>query len=210
MHLFESALAWREISNNPQWRTLTDELGALALAHFVDPVSGAVRETYDEAWSPVPGIDGRRVEPGHQFEWAWLLLRWHPENDSPARRAALRMIDIAEQHGIRDGLVIEALLDDFSVHDANARLWPQTERLKALSFAASLTGEPRYWLSAIAAAHGLMRYFQTPTAGLWYDRIGSTGVLHDAPAPASSFYHIVTAIDVLTDAVKDSDRTAPA
>jgi len=38
MHLFESALAWREISSDPQWRTLTDELGELALAHFIDPV----------------------------------------------------------------------------------------------------------------------------------------------------------------------------
>ncbi len=136
MHLFESALAWREISNNPQWRTLTDELGALALAHFVDPVSGALRETFDEAWAPVAGIEGRRVEPGHQFEWAWLLLRWHPENGSLARHAALRLIDIAEQHGIRDGLAIDALLDDFSGHDAKARLWPQTERLKAAAFAA--------------------------------------------------------------------------
>jgi mannose-6-phosphate isomerase len=210
MHLFESALAWRAISSNPQWRTLTDELGELALAHFVDPVSGALRETFDEAWSPVAGIEGRRVEPGHQFEWAWLLLRWHPENDSAARRVALRLIDIGEQHGVRGGLAIDALLDDFSVHDGNARLWPQTERLKASAFAASLTGDPRYWRSAVAAAQGLLRYFDTPTAGLWYDRISSAGVITDAPAPASSFYHIVASIDALTDALKDSPRTAPA
>ena len=210
MHLFESALAWREVSSDPQWRTLVDELGELALAHFVDAVSGAVRETYDDAWAPVPGIEGRRVEPGHQFEWAWLLLRWHPENDSAARRAALRLIDIGEQHGVRDGLAVDALLDDFSVLDANARLWPQTERLKASAFAASLTGESRYWLSAVAAARGLLRYFETPTPGLWYDRISSDGVMHDVPAPASSFYHIVAAIDVLTDALKDAPRTTPA
>jgi mannose/cellobiose epimerase-like protein (N-acyl-D-glucosamine 2-epimerase family) len=210
MHLFESALAWREISGNPQWRTLTDELGQLALAHFIDPVSGALRETFDEDWSPVAGVEGRRVEPGHQYEWAWLLLRWHPENDGPVRRAALRLIEIAEQHGVRNGLAIDALLDDFSVYDANARLWPQTERLKATAFAASLTGEPHYWLSAVSAARGLLRYFETPTAGLWYDRISSAGVLNDVPAPASSFYHIVASIDVLTDALKDSERTAPA
>jgi mannose/cellobiose epimerase-like protein (N-acyl-D-glucosamine 2-epimerase family) len=209
MHLFESALAWCEISNDPQWRTLADELGELALRNLIDPVTGIVRETYDEAWVPVSGLEGRRVEPGHQYEWAWLLLRWHPENDSPARRAALRMIDIAEQYGVRNGLALDALLDDFSVHDANARLWPQTERLKAAAFAASLTGEPRYWESAISAARTLQRYFETPTAGLWYDRISSDGVLNDVPAPASSFYHIVTAIDVLTAALKESERTAP-
>ena len=34
------------------------------------------------------------------------------------------------------------MLDDFSPHDASARLWPQTERLKAAALAARL-GEPR-------------------------------------------------------------------
>jgi mannose-6-phosphate isomerase len=208
MHLFEAALAWREISTDPAWRTLADELGELALTRFVDARSGAVHETFDEAWLPAPGVEGRRIEPGHQFEWAWLLLRWHPANDSAARRAASRLIDIGEQAGVRNGLAIDGLLDDLTVHDANARLWPQTERCKAAALAAALTGESRHWANAAAAAQGLLRYFQTPTAGLWFDRISAAGVLHDSPAPASSFYHIVAAIDALTDALREANASA--
>jgi mannose/cellobiose epimerase-like protein (N-acyl-D-glucosamine 2-epimerase family) len=200
MHLLEAALAWCELSAQPAWQVLADELGALALARFIDPVSGALRETFDEAWSPVAGLEGRRVEPGHQFEWAWLLLRWRP-NDDTARRAALRLIEIGEQSGVRNGVAIDALLDDFSVHDAAARLWPQTERLKASVLAASLTGQAHYWMSAVAAAQGLLRYLDTPTAGLWYDRLSADGVFHTGPAPASSFYHIVAAILALTQAL---------
>jgi mannose/cellobiose epimerase-like protein (N-acyl-D-glucosamine 2-epimerase family) len=208
MHLLEAALAWCELSTDPVWHTLADELGELALTRLIDARSGAVRETFDEAWSPAPGMEGRRIEPGHQFEWAWLLLRWHPANDSAARQAALRLIEIGEQAGVRNGLAIDGLLDDLSIDDASARLWPQTERLKAASLAAVLTGDWHHWEHAAAAARGLLRYFQTPTAGLWFDRISAAGVLHDAPAPASSFYHIVAAIDCLTDALRDADDSA--
>jgi mannose-6-phosphate isomerase len=95
---------------------------------------------------------------------------------------------------VRNGLAVNSLLDDFSPHDAGARLWPQTERLKAAAIAARLTGEARYFAMAAAAADGLMRYLDTPIAGLWYDRIDANGQRVDEPAPASSFYHLVAAI----------------
>ena len=37
---------------------------------------GFLREFFDADWRPAAGEDGRLVEPGHQFEWAWLLARW--------------------------------------------------------------------------------------------------------------------------------------
>lgn len=201
MHLLEAALAWCELSAERAWRVLADELGDLALTRFIDPISGALRETFDEAWSPLAGPEGRRVEPGHQFEWAWLLLRWRP-NDDTARRAAFRLIEIGERSGVRNGVAIDALFDDLSVHETTARLWPQTERLKASVLAASLTGQSHYWVSAAAAAQGLLRYLDTPVAGLWYDRLSAEGVFHIGPAPASSFYHIVAAILALTQALQ--------
>ncbi len=89
---------------------------------------------------------------------------------------------------------MNSLLDDYSPHDAGARLWPQTERLKAASIAARLTGEARYFTMAVSAAEGLMRYLDTPIAGLWRDRIDVDGKVVDEPAPASSFYHLVAAV----------------
>lgn len=193
MHLFEAALAGREVcSESSLWTPLADELAALALDKFIDAQSGALREFFDAGWNPAPGIEGRIVEPGHQFEWAWLLLRWGGAKQAGARAAALRLIEVGEK-GVRDGLALNSLLDDFTPHDAGARLWPQTERLKAGAIAARLTGEPRYFTMTAAAADALLRYLETPLAGLWYDRIDSRGNVVDEPAPASSFYHLVGA-----------------
>jgi len=202
MHLFEAALEWRDSSANPLWHTLTEDLGGLALAHFIDPVNGVVREMFDAAWSPMPGIAGRIVEPGHQFEWAWLLLRWRGESHPEALHAALNLIEIGERAGIRNGVVVDALLDDLTVHTASARLWPQTERLKAASLAATLTGASQHWTRAAAAAHSLLRYLATPTRGLWQDRLEADGTLPVGPAPASNFYHIVAAILAFTRALQ--------
>ena len=195
MHLFEAALAGCEVSSeNSVWKPLADEIAELALTKFIDPVSGALREFFDAGWNPAPGIEGRIVEPGHQFEWAWLLLRWGGARNARARAAALKLIDIGERHGVRNGLATNSLLDDFSPHDAGARLWPQTERLKAAAIAARITGEARYFSMTVAAADGLMRYLDTPIPGLWHDRIDAEGRVADEPAPASSFYHLVAAV----------------
>ena len=195
MHLFEAALAGCEVcSESSLWKPLADEIAALALDKFIDASSGALREFFDAQWNPAPGVEGRIVEPGHQFEWAWLLLRWGGAKNSRARTAALKLIDIGEQHGVRNGLAMNSLLDDYSPHDAGARLWPQTERLKAASSprASRVRRAISPWQSS--AAEGLMRYLDTPIAGLWRDRIDADGKVVDEPAPASSFYHLVAAV----------------
>ena len=195
MHLFEAALAGCEVcSDSSVWKPLSDEIAELALSKFVDAGTGALREFFDEQWKPAPGIPGRIVEPGHQFEWAWLLLRWGGAKHARARAVALKLIEIGETHGVRHGLATNSLLDDFSPHDAGARLWPQTERLKAAAIAARLTGEAKYFSMTVAAADRLMRYLDCPVPGLWYDRIDPQGNIVDEPAPASSFYHLVAAI----------------
>jgi glucokinase len=204
MHLLEAALAWLEASDDAEWSALAEEIGTLALSRFIDASSGAVREHFTATWSPMPGLEGRILEPGHHFEWAWLLLRWAGADRAEVCRAAFRLIDIGEQHGVRNGVAVNALLDDFSVHDASARLWPQTERLKAAALAAGLTGEPRYWTMAEAAANALLRYLDTKVPGSWYDRQTPDGQMIDEPAPASSFYHIVAAIAQLTAAVEET------
>jgi mannose/cellobiose epimerase-like protein (N-acyl-D-glucosamine 2-epimerase family) len=195
MHLFEAALAGCEVcSESSLWKPLADELAELALTRFIDAQSGALREFFDGQWNPAEGMQGRIVEPGHQFEWAWLLLRWGGVKHARAKAAALKLMDIGEGHGVRHGLAVNSLLDDFSVHDAGARLWPQTERLKAAALAARLTGEARYYTMTVVAAEGLLRYLDSPIPGLWYDRIDAAGRLIDEPAPASSFYHLVAAV----------------
>jgi mannose-6-phosphate isomerase len=209
MHLFEASLACSEAIDDPEWQALADAIGELALARFIDPASGAVRENFDASWVPLPTPEGRLLEPGHHFEWAWLLLRWAGEGRTDAREAAFRLIAVAERHGVRNGVAVNALLDDLSVYDACARLWPQTERIKAHALAGRVTGDTRYWVTACEAAEAFSRYLDTPVRGTWYDRLMPYGRLIEEPSPASSFYHIVGAIAELTATVEAFSDAPP-
>jgi mannose-6-phosphate isomerase len=107
------------------------------------------------------------------------------------------LIGNAEQFGIFQGFAVNALLDDFSMHDSSARLWPQTERLKAALSAAAVTGDQRAWSAACDAAESLFTYFNPQTSGLWFDTRLADGSVPPAGAPASTLYHLVAAIMAL-------------
>ncbi len=199
MHLLEACLAWQEAHGDATWQSMADEIVELALSRFIDPDAGILREHFQSDWTPLPGLQGRIIEPGHHFEWAWLLMRWAGDSHPEVRPVALRLIEIGERYGVRDGVALNGLLDDFSVHDAGARLWPQTERLKAAVRAAHVTGEERYWEMAASAAEALLRYLEIKPPGLWYDRLTPDGRFLPEPAPASSFYHLVVAIAELKE-----------
>ena len=197
MHLLEAALAWCEISTAPHWRELAGELTELALASLIDVRSGALLERFGSQWVPFSDDEGQQVEPGHLFEWAWLLQRCP---GARPRAAALRLVQLGEIHGVHRGIAINALHSDLSVYDAEARLWPQTERLKANARLA--IAEPRFWPAAVEAAQGLMRYLTSAPPGLWRDRLTVRDTFVEEPAPATSFYHIVAAISELAAAVR--------
>ena len=206
MHLLEAYLAWAEIGHHAGWANDVRSTVELALSRFIRKDSGALGESYLATWEPTPGIAGRLIEPGHQFEWAWLLLRCERWHSGALRATALRLISIGEQFGVRDGVAINALRADFSVEDSAARCWPQCERLKAAVLAATRTGEPQYRSMAVSAATALLTYLNTPTPGLWRDVRLPNGDFIDSPAPASTFYHLVGAIEALNLAAPGDRR----
>lgn len=188
MHILEGALAWAEHGLDNRWDALADEIVEMALRIFIDPAGGFLREFFDADWKLASGDDGRLVEPGHQFEWAWLLERWGRLRGREDALAAARGLYAAGRRGIdpQRGVVVNELWDDFSVREPTARLWPQTERLKA----DLLFGSPA---DQVAAAEALRLYLATPAPGVWRDKLRADGTFIDEPAPATSFYHILCA-----------------
>jgi len=206
MHLLEACLVWAEIGSNAAWSAWARDLVSLALSRFIREDCGAVGEIFASSWRPAQGIAGRIIEPGHQFEWAGLLLRSELRHAAPVRHAALRLIAVGEQAGVRNHVAVNSLLDDLTIHDSNARLWPQTERLKAAALAAQITDDSEYWFMAQDAAASLLPYLETPLAGLWFDAQLPSGQLLNSPAPASSFYHLVGAIAALNELLENPTR----
>lgn len=193
MHLFEAGLAWIEAGGGSRWHNLATMIADLAMDHFLDDGRGVLREVFDAQWFAATGDAGEIIEPGHQFEWSWLLERWsRVTGDARAHDVAMVLFDAGERGVNVRGLAIDETDTTMRPRRASARLWPQTERLKA----ALLLGRDT---QAQAAAEGLWRYLQTPIPGLWRDKLGEDGGFVDEPAPASSLYHIICAVASLRE-----------
>jgi mannose-6-phosphate isomerase len=187
MHLLEAALAWVELDGGDEWIYLADEIVYLCLGRLLD-CNGAIREVYDGRWRPFPTNDGRVIEPGHQFEWAWLISRWASGNGTENINAATRRLYEIGLTGVdwNRRVVIDALLDNGTVWRAGARMWPQTEWLKA-SLALNCFGDIE------SAFDAVFKYLRTDTFGLWRDNLSLEGDFAYEPAPASTLYHIMCA-----------------
>jgi mannose-6-phosphate isomerase len=191
MHLFEAALAWREIHQDPLWQDLSDELLELCLNRFIDSKSGLLGENFVSGWERERTGNGRFFwEPGHHCEWSWLLGRYQSIADSDLKEVRIRLFDLAELHG-RDPSKGRALIDqvwsDHSPKLQSARFWPQCEHIKA----ASQLGREE---SAKEGMRALFRYLEAPIPGLWFDTWSENGQFLVQPVKASSLYHIIGAI----------------
>jgi mannose-1-phosphate guanylyltransferase/mannose-6-phosphate isomerase len=196
MHLLEAALAWEALEPDGPWASMSDAIVGLARARFIDERAGFLREFFGPDWGPADGEAGRLVEPGHQFEWAWLLTRWGRLRGDPWALESARRLFAAGEHGLDParGVAIDELDETLRPRSSRARLWPQTEWLKAALILAEVAeGEDRARLleGAGAAFRGLWLYL-TPD-GLWRDKLGADGMFEPEAAPASSLYHIVAA-----------------
>ena len=115
--------------------------------------------------------------------------------DASTLASALQLTEVAERTGVdKDiGFVIFALDAGMKPLDRGARLWAQTERIRA-SRAAALTDDGALWAATVQACGALEAFLDTPTPGLWRDWRDQTGAFREEPAPASSLYHIAGAI----------------
>lgn len=190
MRLLEAALAWEAVSDDPAWAQMTDQITGFVRSVLIG-FDGFVPERFTASWTP---DDGGPVEPGRQFEWAWLLARvaGRRKNDE-IRAQALRLHDLGRA-GVMDGrqMVVESLDRAGAVRSSRPRLRPQTERLKA-ALALSETaadGARAALLTDAASAQRAVWLFLTAD-GLWRDKMTADGGFIEEPAPAGSLHHLM-------------------
>jgi len=194
MHLFEALLAANDAFGRERFFDCASGLAALFVSRFFQAKEGALPECFDEALAPRREAGRFVTEPGHHYEWIWLLHRYEAAAaamGAPAapelQLAAASLFEFAERYGVNpsNGLVANGLWSDGTVSDGGFRLWPQTERLKAVA-----RRRPDRLPEALKA---LERHLASVRAGLWIERMDSTGRLIAEPAPATSLYHLTAA-----------------
>jgi mannose/cellobiose epimerase-like protein (N-acyl-D-glucosamine 2-epimerase family) len=192
MHLLESMLALAAATGERRFADGADALVRLALDHLIDPETGTIAEYFDAAWRRAPPPDGTRIEPGHQFEWVWLLWQAGALLGRDLRAPALRLYEFAMRHGRdpRTGQVVNAVSLEGAVLDGHSRLWPQTEALKAqLAVGGAAASE-----AAVAFVHLLLdRHLADCPPGTWCDRLDDALQPSADIIPSSSLYHLFVA-----------------
>lgn len=205
MHLFEAGLAWIPRGQSLRWRVLAGEIAAFTLDRLLDWRRGVIHEFYDRDWRAAAIRDGCRIEPGHLFEWAWLLQRWAMLAGDDRAGEAARLLHESGRRGTNASgdVVLDEIDADFRPAGGRARLWPQTERLKSAALLAAAApdgaGAGAYRAEVVNAWRTLSRYLDTPVPGLWRDKLLPDGGFADEPSPASTLYHIVSAARQLDD-----------
>ena len=200
MHLFESALAWMRTDSNPVWKNLAIELFELCKTKFIDHQTQILAEHFDENWAPVLHNGQFVFEPGHQFEWAWLLLEFQKLSGMSLNHLALKLFQNGQNYGINKNtnFVYDEVWSDFRPKKLSSRLWPHCEWIKAALAIAPLIDDPNERKHCVHQAElgvsTLFKYFHDLKPGLWEDLHTEEGSFSPQSVKASSFYHIVNAL----------------
>ena len=201
MHLLEALLAWVSAGGDGDFSKAAVKLCEFAKTRLIHPANGAVGEWFTVGWHPWATPEVRVYEPGHQFEWSYLLLQAQSLLSIDAIGEAIALEAFGRSFGIDSTrqVAIFAVNESGRLIDGRARLWAQTERLRtSLLFAQVGHGNAATALSAAAGSFSaLSGFLATPVAGLWHEWQAADGQFEPAPAPASSLYHLMTGLGEL-------------
>lgn len=187
MHLTEAYLAAYETTGEPSYESALAQLADAVARHFVHAPTGAIAEL------PIGSADNR-LEPGHQFEWFYLVKRAGPVMSASGLEGNLsRAFDFAQRHGVDPvtGGVCAALDEHGGVKDATQRIWAQTEYLRAL--ATRGRDEDREAL-ALQIPRFQARFLH---ARGWYECVTPAGEVARADMPSTTPYHLATSYAAL-------------
>jgi len=186
MHWLEAWLALHAATGDAGFLERAGRLVELLETRLLDPRGPRLPEHFDARWRPLPDTT---VEPGHHYEWCWLLHRFAEATGRPTPDAAAGLFAFAERHGVdEDDLVFDALDGSGAPRDRAKRLWPQTERAKALAVRGDAAALTRV-LGRICRA-----YLRSPDGG-WTEHLTRDGRPRGDTQNATSVYHVVLALN---------------
>jgi len=194
MHLLEAFLALYETTREDLYLEHARRIITLFKERFFDSQHGVLGEYFDREWRVAPEKAGEIVEPGHHFEWVWLLHQFaRAARDESVLQHAKTLYEFALRHGVdpQDHGVFDRVNRTGEVLGDRKRVWPHTECLKACG--------ARYEGAKDADALETLRAVLDRCFGLyvhpehrgWKEVFSRAGRLESDEMPATSVYHIV-------------------
>jgi len=179
MHLAEAFLATLAVREDAATIGALDDLVRGMQERFVDNAHGVMLE------KPLGAVDNW-YEPGHQFEWFFLLDSSSRLRGSPLHTSLTQAFAHAEAQGVdsQTGAVVAMLEVDGTVRDGTQRIWAQAEYLRALALRpdseAALGRELRALQTRFLHASG------------WNECLDNAGKVSRSDMPSTTPYHLAT------------------
>lgn len=187
MHLAEAFLATLSVRDDINVRQALLALCDAMFKHFIDPQQRVMME------KPVKAVDNW-FEPGHQFEWYYLLASSPLLRGGKLHTALESSFSRTEQQGVspQSGAVCAMLsLGSQVPRDATQRIWAQAEYLRALTLRPGNQGALLHQLQA------LQQHFLHAKG--WNECLDADGTVSRQDMPSTTPYHLLTCYRGLAD-----------
>jgi mannose-6-phosphate isomerase len=195
MHLLEAYIALEATAPGRGYIERAEKLVEIFKTRLFLADPGVLLEYFAEDWSAHPDPLKRGIfEPGHHFEWVWLLREYEKLTGEDLSVWILQLDRIARQNGLaEDNLIFDEVGTDMRALKRSHRIWPHTEGAKA-AVARRFAGDSAAPHFAAAMIDALAeKFLDKPFAGGWIDHISAEGIPLVDYAPASSLYHLFLA-----------------
>ncbi|NUT73939.1 N-acylglucosamine 2-epimerase [Pseudomonas sp. C1C7] len=188
MHLAEAFLATLSVREDCAVQRALVELCTGMQKRFIDPQKSVLME------KPLGAVDNW-FEPGHQFEWYFLLESSDVLRGSALHASLERAFAFTEQQGVdKQTGAVRAMLDlgpQGGSRDATQRIWAQAEYLRALTL------RPDSEAAVLRQLRALQQ--RSLHAGGWYECRDEHGEVSRRDMPSTTPYHLATCYRGLAD-----------
>lgn len=189
MHLLEGYIAAYEATKEQDYKAVIHSLLELATSRFYDQKNKTLIEFFHHDWT-VHNEKGHQIEPGHHFEWVWLLHKAHKIEAKPEYlELAHHLWSTAVKYGLSEkgGIYNQISNLDYQALDKEKRIWPITEYLKAITVLPIGKEEKQH---RIETALIFIKEYYFLDEGRWNEYLTEDNQAKDYPLPGTSNYHI--------------------
>jgi mannose/cellobiose epimerase-like protein (N-acyl-D-glucosamine 2-epimerase family) len=194
MHLMEAYLFLHEAYPSGRFLDKAAKIVRLFKEKMLRLDRGVLPEFFSRDWSEHPDKTlGQFFEPGHHFEWIWLLAKFDRLTGERNTQIICQLWNTTSTAGVgRRGCYVDAVDFTMTHRKESTRLWPHTEAIKAAIVMLTTTdGASDVFESALLSL--LDNFLDKPFAGGWTDQLDANGIPTVDYVPASSLYHIYLA-----------------